>query len=124
MTVEPVSQADRESPPSFGDLFRQLISDVLAYLDAERKVYSVQARLSGKAASAMGGYALAAVVLAQGAMVALVVGLLLVLSPLIGAAWATAGIVVGCTILAIIFISLIRRKMRAVRANWTRRNDG
>ncbi len=124
MTVEPVSQVDRESPPSFGDLFRQLISDVLAYLDAERKVYGVQARLSGKAASAIGGYALAAVVLAQGAMVALVVGLLLVLSPLIGAAWATAGIVVGCTILAIIFISLIRRKMRVVRANWTRRHDG
>ena len=124
MTVEPVSQIDDESPPSFADLFRRLISDISAYFDAERKVYGVQARLSQKAASSIAGLSLAVMVLAQGAMIALVVGLLLVLAPLIGTAWATGAIVVGCAILALVFISLIRRKFRLVRANWRRRHDG
>lgn len=124
MTVEPVSQIDNESPPSFADLFRQLIDDISGYFDAEKRVYEVQARLSRKAASSIGAYALAAVVTAQGAMIALVVGLLFVLTPIIGAAWATGGIVVGCAIVAIIFISLIRRKLRHIRTNWKQRYDG
>ncbi len=124
MTVESVSQLDNESPPSFTDLFRQLMSDISAYFDAERKVYGVQARLSRKAASSIAAYALLTVVLAQGAMIALVVGLLFVLTPLIGAALATGSVTVGCAILAVVFISLIRRRLRLVRANWRRRHDG
>ena len=122
--MEPVSQLDNESPPSFAELFRQLLTDISAYFDAERKVYGVQARLSRKAASSIGAYALATIVIAQGAMIALVVGLLLVLTPLIGAAWATGGVVVGCAVLAILFISLIRRKLRLLRQSWRRRYDG
>lgn len=124
MTVEPVSQLDNKSPPSFADLFRQLIDDITGYFDAEKRIYGVQARLSSKAASSIGAYALAAVVTAQGAMIALVVGLLFVLTPMIGAAWATGAIVVGCAVVAIIFISLIRRKLRLIRINWKQRYDG
>ena len=122
--MEPVSRLDNESPPSFAELFRQLVADLWAYLDAERKVYGVQARLSRRAASSVGAYALATVVLAQGAMVALVVGLLLALVPLIGALWATAAIVVGCAVLAFVFVSLIRGKLRSVKSSWDRRHDG
>lgn len=123
MTVEPVVKQDDESPPSFAELFRQLLSDVSGYFEAEKQVYGVQARLSRKAASSIGAYALATVVIAQGAMIALVVGLLFVLTPLIGAAWATGGIVVSCVAISIIFVSLIRRKLRLIRENWTRRYD-
>jgi Putative Actinobacterial Holin-X, holin superfamily III len=122
--VEPVSQPDNEIPPSFSELFRQLIDDATAYFDAERNVYSVQARISRRAAGWVAAYALGAIVLAQGAMIALVVGLLLTLVPLIGSGWATLVIVVTCSLLAGLFIWLIRLKLRSVKNAWRRRHDG
>jgi Putative Actinobacterial Holin-X, holin superfamily III len=122
--VEPVSQPDNEIPPSFGDLFRQLIDGVTAYFDAERQVYGVQARLSRRAAGWVAIYALGAVVVAQGAMIALVVGILLTLVPILGPAWATAVIVLACAVFTALFLWLIRLKLRSVKNAWRRRHDG
>jgi Putative Actinobacterial Holin-X, holin superfamily III len=121
--VDQVSQSDSEIPPSFGVLFRQLIDDLLAYFDAEREVYSVQARLSRRAAGWIGLYALGAVVVAQGGMIALVVGILLALVPVIGAGWATLAIVLICTLFAALFIWLIRLKLRSIKIAWRRRHE-
>ena len=122
--MEPVSQPDNAIPPSFGDLFRQLLADIGAYFDAERQVYSVQAKLTRRASGWVALYALGAVVLAQGAMIALVVGLLLVLVPVVGPAWATAIIVFTCLFTTVLLIWLIRLKLRSVKIAWRRRHDG
>ena len=122
--MDPVSQPDNAIPPPFGDLIRQLIADVVAYFDAEREVYGVQARLTRRAAGWVALYALAAVVIAQGAMIALVVGVLLALSPVIGAGRATILILFACSIMTALFIWLIRIKLRAVKLAWRRRHDG
>jgi Putative Actinobacterial Holin-X, holin superfamily III len=122
--VDPVSQPDNEIPPSFGDLFRQLVDDITAYFDAERQIYGVQARITRRAAGWVALLALGAVVVSQGAMIALVVGLLLVLVPFIGAGWATTVVVLSCSIFAVLFVWLIRLKLRSVKTAWRRRHDG
>lgn len=122
--MEPVSQPDNEIPPSFGDLFRQLVDDITAYFDAERQIYGVQARITRRAAGWVALFALGAVVVSQGAMIALVVGLLLVLVPFIGAGWATTVVVLSCSIFAVLFVWLIRVKLRSVKTAWRRRHDG
>jgi Putative Actinobacterial Holin-X, holin superfamily III len=122
--VEPVSQPDNEIPPSFGELFRQLLDDVYGYFDAERSVYSLQARISRRAAGWVAIFALGAIVMAQGAMIGLVVGLLLTLVPMFGSGWATLIIVLGCSVFTGLFIWLIRMKLRSVKESWRRRHDG
>ena len=103
---------------------RQLIDDIIGYFDAERRVYGVQARLTRRAAGWVAIYAFAAVVLAQGAMIAFVVGILLILGPMIGRGWAMGSIVLLCSTLAFLFFLLIRQRLRAVKTSWRRRNDG
>ena len=122
--MDPVTHPDNAIPPPFGELVRQLIEDISAYFDAERQVYGVQARLTRRAAGWVALYALGAIVIAQGAMIALVVGILLTLVPILGPAWATALIVLVSSVIAALFIWLIRRKLRSVKVAWRRRNDG
>lgn len=122
--MDPVSHPDNAIPPSFGDLIRQLIEDLSAYFDAEREVYGVQARIARRAAGWVALYALGAIVIAQGAMIALVVGILLTLVPVIGAGWATVLILIVCAVVAALLVWLIRLKMHSVKLAWRRRNDG
>jgi amino acid transporter len=124
VAVDPVSQPDNEVPPPFGVLVRELIARVIAWFDAEREIYDIQVRLARRAAGWSALFALAAVVVAQGAMIALVVGVLLSLTPVIGAARATVAILLVCLVTAALFIWLIRLKLRSVKESWRRRNDG
>ena len=120
--MDPVSES--ASPPPLGDLFRQLINDVSAWLDAEKNVYGVQARLTRRTVGWVALYALGAVVIAQGAMIALVVGVLLTLVPVMGAGWATVVIVASCSLATALFIWAIRLKLRSLKLAWRRRHDG
>ena len=122
--MDPVSHPDNEVPPPFGVLVRELIARVIDWFDAEREIYDVQVRLARRAAGWSALFALAVVVLAQGAMIAFVVGVLLVLSPLIGRGWATLAIVLTCLSSAMAFLWLIRGRLRSVKESWRRRNDG
>jgi protein-S-isoprenylcysteine O-methyltransferase Ste14 len=122
--VDPVSQTDNEIPPPISVLVRQLIADALAWFDAERQVYDVQARLTRRATGWVALYALGAVVVAQGAMIALVVGVLLALLPILGPGWATVVMVLVCALFAALFIWLIRLKLRSIKNSWRRRHDG
>jgi amino acid transporter len=124
MAVDPVSQTDSEVPPPFGVLVRELIARVIAWFDAEREIYDIQVRLARRAAGWSALFALATIVVAQGAMIALVVGVLLSLTPVIGAGRATVAILLVCIITASLFIWLIRLKLRSVKESWRRRNDG
>ncbi len=122
--VDPVSPTDPEIPPPIGDLLRRLVSDVIAWFEAEREVYGVQARVTRRAAGWIAALALGAVVVAQGAMIALVVGILMTLGPIIGSGWATLVILAGCSLLAAICILLIRSKLRHIKNSWRVRHDG
>jgi Putative Actinobacterial Holin-X, holin superfamily III len=122
--VGPGSNDDTQVPPPFGALIRQLIDDFAAYFDAERQIYSVQARLTRRAIGWAAVYAFAAIVLAQGAMIAFVVGVLLILGPIVGRGWAMGIIVLICTFSAALFFWLIRQKLRMIKIAWRRRNDG
>ncbi len=122
--MDPVSHSDNESPPPIGDIVRQLLHDISNYIAAERAIYSVQATLTRRAASWIASYAFAAIVIAHGAMIASVVGLLMALIPLIGALWATVTIVFVCTLIVAVLIWLIKRKLRTLRMFWRRRHDG
>ena len=122
--MDPVSQSDNEIPPPFGVLVRDLIARVIAWFDAEREIYDIQVRLARRAAGWSALFALATVVVAQGAMIALVVGVLLSLTPVIGAGRATVAVLLVCIVTATLFIWLIRLKLRSVKESWRRRNDG
>ena len=122
--MKPVSQTDSDVPPPMSELVRQLIDETRAYIEAEREIYGIQARITRRATGWVALYALGAVVIAQGAMIALVVGILLVLLPMIGAGWATLVIVSICTGATALMIWLIRLKLRSVQLAWRRRNDG
>jgi Putative Actinobacterial Holin-X, holin superfamily III len=122
--VEPVSSPDPEIPPPISDLLRQLVGDIIAWFDAEREVYGVQARITRRAAGWIAGLAFGAVVIAQGAMIALVVGMLMTLSPIIGSGWATLVILAFCSLLAGVCILLIRSKLRHIKNSWKARHDG
>jgi hypothetical protein len=121
--VDPVSPSDPDIPPPIGDLLRQLVADGIAWFEAEREVYGVQARITQRAAGWIAGCAFAALIMAQGAMIALVVGILMVLAPVIGSGWATIVVVLVCAILVGLCIVLIRSKLRSIKASWERRHE-
>lgn len=122
--MDPVSPSDPDIPPPIGDLLRQLVTDVIAWFDAEREVYGVQARVTRRAAGWIAALAFGAVVIAQGAMIALVVGILMSLSPIIGSGWATVVILAVCSLLAAICMLLIQSKLRHIKNSWRARHDG
>jgi Putative Actinobacterial Holin-X, holin superfamily III len=122
--VDPVSPPDPEIPPPIGDLLRQLVADGIAWFEAEREVYGVQTRITRRAAGWIAALGFGAVVVAQGAMIAFVVGVLMMLAPVIGAGWATLVILAVCSVLAAICILLIRAKLRHIKNSWRARHDG
>jgi Putative Actinobacterial Holin-X, holin superfamily III len=122
--VDPVSPPDPDIPPPIGDLLRQLVADGIAWFEAEREVYGVQARITQRAAGWIAACAFAALILAQGAMIALVVGILMVLGPMIGSGWATIVVVLVCTLNVGLCIALIRSKLRSIKTSWRARHDG
>lgn len=122
--MDPVSQLDDASPPSLGDLLRQLIDDAIAYINAERAVYGVQAALVRRAMGRVALYAVGALVLALGAMIALVVGALLALTPVVGAVLAAVIVIAVCVAVAALLVWSIQANVRAVKVAWKHRHDG
>ena len=121
--MDPVSQPDNDIPPPFSVLLRRLLDDIAAYFNAERQVYDIQVKLTRRSLGWAALCALGAVVVAQGAMIALVVGMLLSLAAVMGAAKATAIVVGLCFVSAAIFVYLIRMRFRSVKLAWRRRYD-
>lgn len=88
------------SPPpedSIGALIGQLVADARGYAMAELAIYRAKATAWLGEAKFVAIYAVVAIVLANAAIIALFVGLLLTLAPRVGPGWATV-IVVGGTL--------------------------
>lgn len=92
---------------------RQLVADGRTLAEAELAYQSSRARLAGSAAKSVAFYGVAAFVLAVFGLVALVVGLLIALAPLV-TAWGATAIVAGG-----LFLLAALCTMRAKR-RWTR----
>lgn len=89
-----------EGEPGIGELFNRLVEDARGYGEAEIAYYRtlVRAKLRDSRAGLWWGAAAAALALA--AAVALVVGLVFTLAPLVGPGFATLIVVVGISAVA------------------------
>lgn len=87
--------APQPEEKSIGDLLQQLVEDGRAYADAEIGYYRTLLRAKLRDARAMLWMGAVALVLAQAAAVALVVGLVFTLSPLVGPGFATLIVVLA-----------------------------
>lgn len=83
-----------------GGLIVRLVEDGKAYVGAEIGLYRALMAERARDAGFAAGFALAAVLIAQAAMFALLVGLMLVLAPMIGRGWATVVVVFAALALA------------------------
>ena len=88
---EPVDAAER----SLVDDVRELVSDGRTLLEAELAYQKSRAALAGRTAKSMAGWIALALSLVFFALMALVMGLLLILTPLIGGLGATLVVVFG-----------------------------
>ncbi len=84
--------------PSIGDLFGRLSEDAQALVRAEIALYRMEASRRALSASLALGLVLGALVLAQGALIALLVGLVVLIGRHIGLGWSIL-LVVGTTLL-------------------------
>ncbi|UZK66826.1 phage holin family protein [Sphingomonas sp. M1-B02] len=83
-----------------GDLLGRLVDEGKGYARAEVGYYRTLVRSKLRDARAMLWMGAAALTLAQAAMIALVVGLVLTLSPYVGPGWATLIVVVAILLVA------------------------
>lgn len=92
----PIDAAER----SLVDDVRDLVSDGRTLLEAELAYQKSRAALAGRTAKSMAGWIALALSLVFFALMALVMGLLLILAPLIGGLGATLVVVAGLLIAA------------------------
>lgn len=88
---EPTDAAER----SLVDDVRELVSDGRTLLEAELAYQKSRAALAGRTAKSMAGWIALALSLVFFALMALVMGLLLILAPLIGAVGATVLVILA-----------------------------
>lgn len=115
--------ADDQQPPliaedpaerSLVDDVRQLVDDGRTLLEAELAYQKSRALVAGEAAKAVAGWGALALALLFFALMALVLGLVLALTPKLGALAATGVVVAGLVVLgAISGITAVRRWKRA-----------
>ena len=104
-SVEGAAPAAAVRPP-IAALFQQLIDDATAFVRAEVALYRAQAGQKALSAGIAVGLIGGAIMLVQGAVVALLVGLMLALAAKLGIGWAIAVTVVGSILVAALLIKL------------------
>ena len=82
---------------AIGDLFSRLVLELRDWFEAEFALYRAKATRRGLSAALAGVLILAAVTLTQSALVALLIGMILLLTPQMGVGYAIL-IVVGATL--------------------------
>ncbi len=93
---QPVDAAER----SLVDDVRELVNDGRTLLEAELAYQKSRAALAGRTAKSMAGWIALALSLVFFALMALVMGLLLILAPLIGAVGATVLVILALLVAA------------------------
>ena len=96
--IEPVEQSEEVEHQSLPDLFAELLDDSRDWLSAEVAVYRAEARRRLIIAGIGLGLLTLAATLVAGTLVALLVGVMFALAPVVGAGWATA-IVIGVALI-------------------------
>jgi hypothetical protein len=86
--------------PTIAELFERLAHDLQALFRAEFALYRAEAARRALSAGWAVGLIIAAVTLAQGALIALLVGLILLLAPVVGTGWAIVAVTTGALGLA------------------------
>lgn len=105
---------DDAAERSLADEVRQLVEDGRTLIDAELAYQKSRAAVAGQAAKSVAGWGALALSLVFFALMALVLGLILILTPLIGPIGATATVVFGLVILAgLAGMKALRRWQRA-----------
>ena len=105
---------DDAAERSLADDVRQLIEDGRTLVDAELAYQKSRATVAGQAAKSVAGWSALALSLVFFALMALVLGLILILTPLIGPIGATAAVVLGLLALAALAgMKALRRWRRA-----------
>lgn len=88
--------ADEDLRPTIGELFKRLTDEATSYVRAEVALYRAQAGQKALSAGLIAGLFGGALLLAQGAVIALLVGLIMALAATVGIWWAIS-VVVGAT---------------------------
>lgn len=114
--AEPVPGTEDETVKA---AFARLYSNGRAYADAEIERQKLRAGIVGSGIKDAVIFGAVGFLLAVSALIALLVGLIITITPLIGAGWATA-VVVGVSLLAALALLLmarsrISRMMKAIR---------
>ncbi|UVO53213.1 phage holin family protein [Sphingomonas sp. SUN039] len=108
----PVVNGDAAGRQSVPDLFAELVDDGRDWLNAEAAVFRAEARRRLiVAAIGLGLLTLSATLLA-GTLVALLVGAMFALTPVVGAGWATAIVVAVAVLVAAIAAQAGRLQLR------------
>ncbi|MEN2785462.1 phage holin family protein [Sphingomonas qilianensis] len=102
--------------PSIGALAGDLVADARAYALAEVAVYRAKATVWLGEAKFVAIFGVSALVLANAAVIALFVGLLLTLAPRVGPGWATVIVVGGTLVLVALLGWLALRRVRKMSA--------
>lgn len=111
---QPSLIAENAAERSLVDDVRQLASDGRTLLEAELAYQKSRALVAGQAAKGVAGWGALALALVFFALMALVLGLVLVLAEAIGALWATVATCVGLlAIAALCAWTALRRWQRA-----------
>jgi hypothetical protein len=92
-----------------------LIEDVRTYAEAEVAFQKTRAQITGKTAGRALALLVVALVLLHAALIALAVGAVIALAPLLGA-WSAVGLVVGLLLVAVIVLVLAARRDGALLA--------
>ena len=96
----PEPDVTSHSRPTIGELFTQLVDGGRGLLKAEIALYRIEAGRRSLSAGWAAGLLIGALTLVQGALIALLVGLMMVLAPVLGTGWAVAIVTVGAVALA------------------------
>lgn len=94
--------ADPPDRPTIGALLAELGHDARAFADAEIARYRAYGKHAAVAAAIVLALFIAAVTLVQGAVIALLIGLILWLQPFTGTGWAILVVVAGAIVLALL----------------------
>jgi Putative Actinobacterial Holin-X, holin superfamily III len=107
---EPLAEA--ETRPTIGDLLSELASDMRAFANAEIIRYRAYGRRAAAAAFIVLVLFFAAVSLLQGAVVAMLTGLIIWFQPMIGTGWAILVVVAGTVVIGLVLgrASLVRAR--------------
>ncbi len=93
-----------EAQLSLGDLMARLVEDIRTWFDAEFALYRIEATRRSVSFAMAAGMIVGALVLAQAAIIALLVGLIMLLAPLVGTGVAVL-IVVGTTMMIVALLA-------------------